>query len=179
MLRLRTSDILSCISHRTQVDQPIPADVFVAACTLLDAPGLNRHVQYAATVQAINNMVNYDSASRQMEQTHLAAIRSTGRAMAHHSLTSRRVYEYDKPNSYVPGRRAPIAAPTMDRDLTRRLNGKKPASLAAQPEREYPGDAAFLAERLANMENIALQEDTWGAQEDVVVNGWSDADSDV
>ena len=63
--------------------------------------------------------------------------------------------------------------------LARRLNGRKPAPLAALPEREYPGDAAVLAERLANMDNIARQEDTWGAQEDVEVHGWSDADSDV
>ena len=179
MLRTRTSDILSCISDPAQVEQPVPADVLVAACVLLDSPGLSRHLQYAATVQAINNMANYDAKSRQTEQIHLAAIRSTGRAMAHYSLTSRRVYQFGEPNSYVPGRRAPIAAPTMDRDLARRLNGRKPAPLAALPEREYPGDAAVLAERLANMDNIARQEDTWGAQEDVEVHGWSDADSDV
>ena len=148
MLRSRTSDILSCISDPAQVEQPVPADVLVAACVLLDSPGLSRHVQYAATVQAINNMANYDAKSRQTEQIHLAAIRSTGRAMAHYSLTSRRVYQFGEPNSYVPGRRAPIAAPTMDRDLARRLNGRKPAPLAALPEREYPGDAAVLAERL-------------------------------
>ena len=63
----------------------------------------------------------------------------------------------------------------MDRDLARRLSGRKPAPLAALPEREYLGDAAVLAERLANMDNIAMQEDTWpwGAQENVEVHGWS------
>jgi hypothetical protein len=29
------------------------------------------------------------------------------------------------------------------------------------------------------MTSYLLQEDTWGAQEDVEVHGWSDADSDV
>jgi hypothetical protein len=48
-----------------------------------------------------------------------------------------------------------------------------------QNENTYPGEAAILAERLANMDNIARQEDTWGALEDVEVHGWSDADSDV
>ena len=98
MLRSRTSDILSCISDPAKIEQPVPANVLVAACVLLDSPGLSCHVQYAATVQAINNIANYDAKSRQTEQIHLAAIRSTGRAMAHYSLMSRQVHQFGESN---------------------------------------------------------------------------------